>query len=133
MTPIRSISPKALTTISRQDQAVLHGFIESVALELALTESYNIWRDDIAQMISDERNQFLLLHAVLAVTLVHRTHLEFRITCDAAKHYDCAVKNLQTALDTANFPQSDQLDVVLATLFLLTWFEVRTQPLSTRW
>lgn len=83
-------------------------------------------------MISDESNHRLLLHAILGVTLVHRTHLELRITSDAVTHYDLAVKNLQPALEPANLLQPSQLDKVLATLFLLTWFEVRSQPPSTR-
>jgi hypothetical protein len=115
-----------------KDRAVLCEFIESVASKLALTDSHNIWRDDVAQMVSDESNHRLLLQAILGVTLMHRTHLEFRITPDAVMHYDLAVKNLQPALEPADLLRSSQLDNVLATLFLLVWFEVRPQPPSTR-
>lgn len=112
---------------------MLREFIESVGSELALTESHNIWRDDVAQMVSDESSHRLLLHAILGVTLVHRTHLELRTTSDAVMHYDLAVKDLQAALEPANLLQSSRLDKVLATLFLLTWFEVCLQPPIARW
>lgn len=132
-TSIRSLDQNALPTIPREDRAVLREFIDSVASELALTESHNIWRDDLAQMISDESNHKLLLQAILGVTLVHRTHLELRTTSDAVMHYDSAVKELQAALKPVNLLQPSQLDQLLATLFLLTWFEVGSQLPTVAW
>lgn len=116
-----------------KDRAVLREFIDSVASELALTDSHNIWRDDLAQMVSDESSHGLLLHAIIGVTLVHRTHLELRTTSGAVMHYDSAVKELRAALKPVNLLQSSQLDKLLATLFLLTWFEVRSQLPTARW
>lgn len=123
-TPLHSITLEFLgfLDLNREDLVVLKEFVESLSPELALTESHNIWRDDIAPLISDGRERHLL-HALLAVTVMHRTHLEHRITYDAAMHYDVAVSDLRVALDAVD-RRPGQLDSVLATLFLLTWFEV---------
>lgn len=105
--------------LDREDLVVLKEFVESLSHELALTESHNIWRDDIAPLISDGRERHLL-HALLAVTMMHRTHLEHRIKYDAAMHYAVAVSDLRVALDAVDSLRPGQLDSVLATLFLLT-------------
>lgn len=121
----RSLLPADLMVASQGDMPILKEFIESVAQALALSESHNFWREDIAPLISSGEEQKYLRHSIIAVTLMHRTHHEYQITPDAARHYDYALHDLRQALGTIeNERNPRQLDSVLASLFLLMWFEV---------
>lgn len=102
---------------------ILKEFVDSVAQELALIESHNIWRDDIAPLISNSRENYLS-HAIIAVTMMHRTRLEGRVTFDAAMHYHHALHDVRVALNTLEINQCREMDPILSTLLLLTWFEV---------
>ncbi|KAJ5619251.1 hypothetical protein N7510_003235 [Penicillium lagena] len=62
---------------------------------------------------------------MIAVTLMYRTHLEYRITSHAALHYEYALCGLRQALSMIeNEQNSGQLDSILASLFMLIWFEI---------
>jgi hypothetical protein len=101
---------------------LLKEFVHTVSYDLGMSESYNLWRDDIAPLALGIDGRYLL-HAICAVTAIHRTHLEREITREAAMHYSAVVTQLGVALDA--YKQSTILrDSLLATLFLLTWFEV---------
>lgn len=104
---------------------ILKEFIDSVAQTFALSESHNFWREDIAPLISNGGDQKYLPHSMIAVTLMYRTHLEYKITTDAALHYDYALCDLRQALSMIeNERNSRQLDSILASLLMLIWFEV---------
>ena len=114
-----------LMVSSPNDMPILKEFIESVAQTLAISESHNLWREDIAPLISSGIEQQHLRHSIIAVTLMHRTHLEHRVTSDAGRHYDCALRDIRQTLSAVEDGRNPrQLDSILASLFLLMWFEV---------
>lgn len=116
--PHSSSSPQP----TEDELGLLKEFVHTVSYDLGVSESYNLWRDDIAPLALGVDGRYLL-HAICAVTAMHRTYLEREITCEAAMHYSTAVTELGVALEVYKKSTAPR-DSLLATLFLLTWFEV---------
>lgn len=105
---------------------LLKEFVQIVSNDLGISESYNLWRDDIAPLALGADRRYLL-NAICAITVMHRSYLERVITSEALRYYSAVVVELKIALESYKKSMSPP-DALLATLFLLTWFEVCVAP-----